>query len=550
MLTTAQPQAPRSRIEAWFAAQPRWRRYALALFAGCIATLGHAPFQFTPAFVIAVTLVVWLLDAGMVGVRGRGWWARLSCGFATLWWFGFGHFLSGLYWVMSAFAVDSDVFGAFAIPSWLALAGGLALFWGLGGVIAALIWTPDPRRIAGFALAAFASEWLRGHLFGGFPWILPGYVWTPGEPVSQLASIVGIYGLSAITLLISAAPAVIADGQLSAGRRFAPTVIAALVLGLIWGWGAQRLSHAPVEAPGAAPIVRVADSGLSQAEKWQDHPDQEWRVLDRYLRVSGSPEDSRAQVVIWPEGAIPVVNFYTLENQAFLDAIGQGLGDRALVMGVTRRELQRDRIVHYNSAVIIDGVSGHARIDMTQVYDKHRLVPFGEFIPLWSVFSRFNIAPLQQIGAGFTPGRPPTRLVVPDAPPAVILICYEAIFPGMIPRGDERPGWIISVSNDAWFGNGTGPYQHYAAARYRAIEEGLPMARAASGGVSGIIDSFGRVVRETHQHGEAAEAQLPPSLPPTPYAVWGVLLIPLLVALIAVLRFAPVPAIFRSKQTL
>jgi apolipoprotein N-acyltransferase len=150
-----------------------------------------------------------------------------------------------------------------------------------------------------------------------------------------------------------------------------------------------------------------------------------------------------------------------------------------------------------------------------------------------------NIAPLQRIGAGFTPGDRPTRLIIPEAPPAIVLICYEAIFPGLTPRGDDRPGWIISVTNDAWFGNGSGPYQHYAMARYRAIEEGLPMARAAAGGISGIIDAYGRDIRSTRRVGAATEAQLPLALDETAFALWGNWLLLLLVSLIAALRFAP-----------
>src|SRR5262249_29528238 len=139
----------------------------------------------------------------------------------------------------------------------------LALYWGLGALIAMLAWTRDVRRIFAFAVGIFALEWLRGHFpFGGFPWLLGGYIWAPGEPISQIASVVGIYGLTLLTLVIAAAPAAIADGGASAGRRFAPTVIAALALGLMFGWGAQRIARAPVEPPGAQAVVRVADSGL------------------------------------------------------------------------------------------------------------------------------------------------------------------------------------------------------------------------------------------------------------------------------------------------
>jgi apolipoprotein N-acyltransferase len=214
--------------------------------------------------------------------------------------------------------------------------------------------------------------------------------------------------------------------------------------------------------------------------------------------------------VIWPEGAIPVINFFMLENPDFMSALGRGLGDRVLITGLTRREARAGGVAYFNSAAVIDGVNGEARL--SQTYDKHHLVPFGEYIPLWSLISSFNIAPLRRIGAGFEAGAAPTRLIVPGAPTAVVLICYEAIFPGMIPHGDARPGWIVMVTNDAWFGGGSGPYQHYAMARYRAIEEGLPVARAASGGTSAIVDAYGREVAATTLRTEYAEAQLPPAL--------------------------------------
>ncbi|WP_167755702.1 apolipoprotein N-acyltransferase [Vitreimonas flagellata] len=531
-MTASNTPAPSSRIHEWLAARSTWQRRGIATAVGALATLGHAPFQLTLVFVAAITILVWLLDG--VAERKNKLWSAFGVGF----FFGLGHLTTGLYWVASAFNVDSGAWGPiWGIPATLGLAAGLSLFWAAGCALAMIFWTSDARRIPWFAVSIFASEWLRGHLFGGFPWLLPGYVWTPGEPVSQLASIFGIYGLTLLTLLVAATPAAIGDAGRSAGLRFAPIIVAALLVGMGWGWGAQRLDHALVELPGTQPIVRVTDSGLSQSEKWVARPDQEWRVLQRYLEASGPPEQSRASIVIWPEGAIPTLNFFMLENPDFMDAIGRGMGDRVLITGLTRREALVDRVAFYNSAAVIDGVSGVARL--SQTYDKNRLVPFGEFIPLWSVVSRFNIAPLQRIGAGFDPGAPPTRLVVPEAPPAVVLICYEAIFPGMVPRGADRPGWIVSVTNDAWFGGGSGPYQHYAMARYRAIEEGLPMARAAAGGVSAIIDSYGREVSGTMRRGGFAEAQIPPALVETTLAHWGNILLGLLLALIAALRFFP-----------
>ncbi len=522
--------AQTSRVHTWLGEQRPWRQRALAVIAGAVATLGFAPFQLTLLYVAAIVALVWLLDVAAARPK------RLGAAFATGFYFGLGQFVTGLYWVSSAFMVDSAAWGPlWGVPAALALGAGMALFWGAGALLAMLLWAPGVRRIAAFAIAMFAAEWLRGHIFGGFPWNLPGYVWTPGEPISQLASVIGIYGLSLLTLLVAATPAAVADGGARAGARFAPTLIAALAIGLAWGWGMQRVAGAPIELPGAQVIVRVADSGLSQADKWTARPDQEWRVLERYLEASGAPEDSRAQVVIWPEGAIPVVNFFTLEDQDFLDAIGRGLGDRVLITGLSRRELRPEGVAHFNSAAVIDGVSGVPRL--SQIYDKHRLVPFGEFIPLWDIVGGLNIAPLQRIGAGFEAGPPPTRMVVPGGPPAIVLICYEAIFPGLTPRGQDRPGWIVSVTNDAWFGAGTGPWQHYAMARYRAIEEGLPLARAAAGGISAIVDSYGREISATQGRVDYAEAQLPPALSETIFTQHGNLFLALMLVIALALRF-------------
>jgi apolipoprotein N-acyltransferase len=546
----AQPRAPagagagQSRVQIWFAARGKLQRFGLALIAGAVATLGHAPFQVTPAFVVAIMALVWLLDVATTQAR------PIRAAFATGFFFALGHMSSGLYWLSSAFNVDSDAWGPlWGVPATLALAAGMALFWGAGCALAALFWSRDLRRLPVLALALFSAEWVRGHVFGGFPWLLSGYVWAAGAPISQLASVVGIYGLTLLTLLFAAAPAAAADGQFTPAKRFAPVLAAALACGMAWGWGATRIASAPIDPPGAQPIVRVADAGVSQAEKWRYSPDQEWRLLARYLQASGPADENAASIVIWPEGAIPTLNFFMLDNPQFLAALGRGLGDRALITGLSRceptpacnawiyeRRGDPDALRLYNSATVIDGVGGQARLS-EQVYDKRRLVPFGEFIPLWSLVSQLNIAPLQRIGAGFEAGAQPTRLIVPDAAPAVVLICYEAIFPGMIPRGAERPGWIVSVTNDAWFGDGTGPWQHYEMARYRTIEEGLPMARAASGGVSAIVDSFGRDVASTHRRGGFAQAQIPSALGETAFARWGFLLLPLLIVCVAALAF-------------
>lgn len=308
---------------------------------------------------------------------------------------------------------------------------------------------------------------------------------------------------------------------------------AAMALGLLWGAGAQRLAEAPISKQAGGPIVRVADPGLSQREKWSTDP---WQVLDMYLSLSQGPREGRAQIVIWPEGAIPIrpPEFPPiLDNPPAKAAIARTLGDRALILGLHRADAKG----FYNSAAILDGVAGELRVD--QWHDKYRLTPFGEFIPFYDWVKWLGIGALQQIGNGFTPGEPPRRLIVPDAEPAVIHICYESIFPGLTPRGADRPGWIVNVTNDAWFGRGTGPWQHANIARYRSIEEGLPTARAASGGVSGIFDSYGRAMVATGLDGGAVEAPLPKALAQTVYATFGDWILALLFLTLIGLRFLP-----------
>ena len=519
-------------VSAWIAAQSGWRAALLCFAAGAFAALAHAPFHIVPAFIAAIVVFVWQLDGASAAPRPRRAAAMRA------WCFASGQFLPGLYWVGAAFNVDSSTYGPlWGVPATLALALGLALFWALAAALAIGFWRSGWRRVAWFALVFGAAEYARGTWFTGFPWNLPAYIWQAGEPISQFAAIGGAYGLSLLTLALAAAPATLSDRASGALARLAPVLITALAFGLVWGAGVHNLAR-PLASDPAAPIVRVADAGVSQRDKWERRPDQEWRMLARYIAVSGDAADSRAAVLIWPEGALPAVNTFLLEDPALQNAIGRFLGDRALVLGFSRREAAPGGVAHYfNSAGIIDGVAGRARI--AQIYDKHHLVPFGEYIPFWSMFSGLNIAPLQQIGAGFTPGAPPSRVIIPEAPPAIILICYEAIFPGMTPRGADRPGWIINVTNDAWYGRGTGPWQHFNQARYRAIEEGLPLARAASGGVSAIVDPFGRTVMATGLDGGAAEARLPTALPPTIYARWGQFIVPLLFGLLLILSLAP-----------
>lgn len=536
-------------VQGWIEALPPWRRWVVAVAGGAFGALAFAPFYVWPALALTLSLAVWLVDGA--ALRGD-WKARAWSGFARGFFLGYGHFLAGTYWVGSAF---TQVPGAepLAFLGVLGMPLILAPFWGLACGLAALIWTSDLRRIAALAATFFFAEMLRSHLFGGLPWNLAGYVWEAGGAVSQIAAAIGVFGLTAITLPIMMAPATLADLKLGWGARAAPSLAAALVLGLLFGAGAQRLNVAgPPNPHRAGPVVRVVDPGYTQREKWEEG--KEWNVAERYLRLSGTSENSNAAIVVWPEAAIPTryPDMPPLaDNPALIGEIGRALGSRVLIAGSIRVD-PGPPTKFYNTAYVVTAVGGTATIGQSR--DKNRLTPFGEFIPLYDWFKWLPIKTLQEIGDyHFSPGDQPARMIVPGADSVQVLICYESIFPNLIPRGSERPSWLANISIDAWYGEGTGPFQNDNQSRYRTIEEGLPMARAASGGVSGIVDAYGRRVvyverkAALESKGAAVEAALPPTLPETLYAKISGGIIPVFLAFFFALRYVP-PSLFGRRS--
>jgi apolipoprotein N-acyltransferase len=477
--------------------------------AGAFCQLAHAPLFIWPAFVVGMTLFVWSLDGA------RNCPNKLRAFAWRGWSFGFGYFLAGLFWVGGAFLVEPEKFAIFLPFAISALPAGLGLFWAAAALAAGSVWVNDSRRAPLIAGALCVAEYMRGHIFGGFPWGLAGTIWEAGGAVSQAASYVGIYGLTAITLLIGAAPAVLVDSDGVSRKRFVWPAAGALCIGLLWGAGAQRIATAPAGDAGVS--IRVADSGVSQLDKWK--PENAARVLNAYLDATGGDFPRAPRIVIWPEGALP---FLLLETPAALDAVSGVVGSRTLIVGSVRAERIGSEENYYNSALIFQGNAGSLKLQ--SIYDKRALVPFGEFMPpgVRELTELFGVSSLQAIGKGFTPGPRPTVMQIPGAPDAAILICYESIFPRVIPRGADRPKWIISVTNDSWFGATSGPWQHYNQGRYRAIEEGIPLARAASGGVSAVVDALGRPASAELYGGEGfADAKLPNPLPPTLYSQYG-----------------------------
>lgn len=491
-----------------------WRRFGLALAAGAVSALAQAPFHAAPVLFVTFPVLVWLLDGATNG-HPRGL-RRLLPAFAVGWWFGLGYFVAGIYWVGSAFLVEAETF-AWMLPfAVLGLPAYLALFWGFGAVLARLVWSDGWPRVPALAVGLTAGEWLRGWALTGFPWNSVGQAVAATTVTAQAAALVGTWGLTLLGVLVFAAPAALAP---AARRRAGPflVVVAAIAIAEI-GYGAVRLGGAGDDlVPDVA--LRIVQPATTQADKWE--PEQARAVLDTLLALSDanlSPEHPGILGVthlIWPETALP---FFLTESPEALVEIGALLPPgTTLLTGAPRFEGAPGARRYFNSVYVVNDAG-----QILDAYDKVHLVPWGEYLPLASILGRLGLDNLTRMVGGFSSGSAARTLTVPGAPAAAILICYEVIFPGVGVDRDNRPGWIVNVTNDGWFGMTAGPYQHFHQVRIKAIEEGVPIARAANTGISGVIDPYGRVVAQLALGEDGVvDAPLPAALAPTIYSRFG-----------------------------
>jgi apolipoprotein N-acyltransferase len=497
-----------------------WIPRLLALAAGIAAALAFPPFGLLPG------LLGYGLMLRMADTEGP---RPLRSAFFRGWLAGVGYFAVGVGWITEPFMVDAAEQGWMAPFALLLMAGGLALFWGLAALAYRRIRVPGRSRVLVFAAALSAAEWLRGHVLTGFPWNLPGETWTAGSAPSQAAALVGAYGLSFITVAVAASAALLFD-PVPRRTRLASAGVALAVLAGLYGWGAARLASAQGPLPDA-PLVRLVQANIDQKEKWR--PENLRQVFDTYMAMTTQPGAQTPDVVVWPEGALPaVIDDLLAPGSPYLDRLGAGLRPgQTLMMGANRVGTGRKGgVAYYNSLIAFrregSGEAGGLRV--TGVYDKHRLVPFGEFLPLGPIATKWGIRSLVHMPDDFTPGADPKPLQPLGLPAVQPMICYEALFPRFTSeaarRGGLRPAWILNVSNDAWFGATSGPWQHLNIAGYRAIEEGLPIARATPTGVTTMIDAHGRLAEgrrlELGRQG-VIDMRLPRALPPTLYSRFG-----------------------------
>lgn len=464
-----------------------WRRSAIAWIAGAISAIALAPFDIWPVMFATFSVVVWLIDGSGAGRHGG-----IGSAAVAGWWFGFGYFFAGLYWVGYAFLVDAKTFGWLLPIAVLLLPAGLALFTAAGFALARVLWSRGPTRILTLAAALTATEWLRGHVFTGFPWNAFGNVLTAPLALAQSASLIGLWGMTFIAVAVFASPAVLAD-EGGGRRRFLAPAAALCVLAAMLIYGGLRLAaHPTVAVPGVK--LRIMQPDLSQDAKFNYGAKRD--VMRRYVDLSDRASGEQASGIrdvthlIWPESAFPF--FLTREPDALAEIAALLPEGTVLITGGARLADGGDdaRGQAFNSVYVVDHDGG-----ILSIYDKLHLVPFGEYLPFQSLLERLGLMQLTKRPGGFSAGDRRRLLTTPKAPPLLPLICYEVIFPGAAVPAGERPGWMVNLTNDAWFGISSGPHQHFQQARLRAIEEGLPLVRAANNGISAVVDPVGRVVR-------------------------------------------------------
>ena len=472
--------------------RPPLRRLLSDAGLGAIAALGLAPFGLWAITPVAFSILLWRM---MAARPETVFWHALAAGV--------GWFALALSWIVEPFLVEPEIYGWMAPFALLLMALGGALFWALPAWAAASFSSGRSRLVA-VAAALILSDWLRGWIFTGFPWALIGHAWID-TPVAQLAAWIGAPGLGALTMALALLPHMARRRTATGAAAALPGLaLALLAAGAAWAAGLSRLA-----APGPADtdvMLRIVQPNATQHLKW----DPEWSQVFFQRLIDLSAEPGPRDLVIWPETA---VNFLLDEAGAVLPAMSDAAG-APLVMGIQRR----DGSLFYNSLAVI-GQGGRVE----QVYDKFHLVPFGEYIPWGDALSQVGISAFAaQQGNGYSAGTGPDILSAPGVPDFQPLICYEAIFPQHLRGLDDRPGWLLQATNDAWFGRISGPYQHLAQARLRAIETGLPLIRAANTGVSAVVDARGRVRDSLALNTQGKiDAPLPGALPPTPWMRWG-----------------------------
>ncbi len=463
-----------------------WRRALVAVLAGAFAVLALPPLGLFAAPFLSFTILVLLLD-GASGNPDAGVVRRSFPAFVIGWWFGFGYFLGGIWWLGNALLVEADEF-AWALPlAVVGLPAVLAVYYGLAAAFARSIWSDGVGRIAALAVAFGMAEWLRGFLLTGFPWNAIGYGAMPIPLMMQSAAVLGLSSISLLAVFVFAAPALIFTRK----GRLPGLALAVLLVCAHLGYGAWQLQQpAPLPADPQT-VVRLVQPVIDQAKKLDDT--ERTAIFEEHLALTAAaPEEGakRPDIVVWPETSVP---FILTENPDALLRISDVLEEgQILIAGAVRAENASAGLPprYYNSIYVIDD-----RGQIVGAADKVHLVPFGEYLPFENLLSSFGLnAIAAAMPGGFSPAVTRSLLTLPGGRTLYPLICYEAIFPAEIDDAALSAAALLNITNDAWFGDTPGPYQHFHQAQLRAVENGIPLIRAANSGISAMVDARGIVV--------------------------------------------------------
>lgn len=519
-----------------------WRRNIFSFFVGAVSTLALAPFHIMPVLFLTLPILVfwanpdsgkgpYAINKGETDlnffIKPTFSWKQASCGFSIGWWFGFGFHLAGLYWIGNAFMVQKELF-AWLIPIAITLMpASLAIFYGLAIALLACISGSAVARVLVLVLTFSATEWFRGNVLTGFPWNTLGYALAHPLIFLQTASVLGIYGMTAITVCVCSAPLPVfleAIQRKQKAKSIRPILVLTIIPLIIMAvYGVYSLTQTPVNVANDVRL-RIVQPSIKQRDKFD--PSKRAEILTRHLELSSfgleqaSQEGKGITHIIWPEAALA---FLALRSNEVLMSIATTLPDEITLIAGTIRVIYENTVKRnhdkvFNSAMIVDGGG-----NFIATYDKVHLVPFGEYLPLQNLLEAIGLEQLTRLKGGFTSGsrhQPPPR--IPGIPDARILICYEIIFPDYTNFGSKRPSVLINLTNDSWYGLSTGPFQHFHQSIVRAVEQGVPLIRAGNNGISAVVDGHGRIISRLNLNDVGVvDASLPKPIKPTIYSYFG-----------------------------
>lgn len=448
-------------------------RRSYLFIAGCLSIFAFAPWHI---LLVSFAAFSFLLLAMQRETHKKGL-------FFSGWIFGLGHFGCGMAWLTHAFLVNPEQHAVFIVPAILGLGAFLGLYAAFACLFIHRTQTPLARLIS-FVCGWIVVEWVRGFLFTGLPWNITASVTTAWPLLMQPLALLGPYGYGAFLLFLFGLPSLFLTRNDLKNHTHHLTlgIVFFIGTGLLF-WSHSRLDANPTENALPQTAVRIVQANIPQKDKW--NPALRREHLEKHIALSRQAGFRKTDIVIWPETAL---TYSTLRADGIREALQKATPPRGyLVTGMPRFVVQNGRLAHVFNSVVTFGKEGQ----IADIYDKSHLVPFGEYIP----FSKW--LPLEKLTEGrmdFSAGSGTKAVSVGGLPPFTPLICYEVIFPAAVLPKKGISKWLLNVTNDGWYGKSAGPHQHLAAARMRAVEEGVPLIRAANTGISAVIDSYGRLI--------------------------------------------------------